>query len=326
MPPLLLALAVCVTATPECTERLPTGPDSLFTVLYRTHPLQVRNQEIRRAFILVHGQGRNADDYFRTAAASGFLAGALADTLIVSPRLASNDGAGCRDSLAPGEINQPCRGHSWRGGGPAQNGAAATSFHVMDDLLLRLADKRVFPNLRSVTLAGHSAGGQFVHRYAAASKVLDTLGVPVRLVVSNPSSYLYLDGRRPDPQGKLTPFNAAACPAFNRYLYGLEQRTGYSAEISDETLKQNLVRRAVVYLLGELDTEPLAGFDSSCPAMAQGKNRLERGVWYWESIRTEFGARHELVKVPMCGHNARCVFTADAALKTVFSNVLATRE
>jgi hypothetical protein len=73
-----------------------------------------------------------------------------------------------------------------------------------------------------------------------------------------------------------------------------------------------------VYLIGELDTEPLAGFDSSCAAMAQGKNRYSRGETYWKLIRSEFGAKHEFVKAPMCGHNARCVFTTDEAIRTVF--------
>jgi hypothetical protein len=30
-------------------------------------------------------------------------------------------------------------------------------------------------------------------------------------------------------------------------------------------------------LVGEYDTLPLAGFDASCPAMAQGPSRLARG-------------------------------------------------
>lgn len=316
---LLAASSVCTTATSECTERLPVGPDSKWTLVYRSHPLSVRNERIDTAFVLVHGQGRNADDYFKTALAAGFLAGALDRTVIVSPRFASNDGAGCKDTLAEGEINQPCRGNTWRGGGTAVNSAEASSFHVADALLRRLSDRKTFPNLKRIVMAGHSAGGQFVHRYAAASRAIESVGLPVKLVVSNPSSYLYLDARRPDADAKLAEFaGREACPNFNRYLYGLEQRSGYPADMPDETLRANLLKRNVVYLLGELDTEPLAGFDSSCAAMAQGKNRFVRGENYWKAIRQEYGAKHELVRAPMCGHNARCVFTTDAALEVVF--------
>jgi pimeloyl-ACP methyl ester carboxylesterase len=250
--------------------------------------------------------------------AAGFLAGALDRAVIVSPRFASNDGGSCKDALAEGEVNQPCRGNTWRGGGPAANSAEATSFHVADALLRTLSDRKVFPHLKRIVVAGHSAGGQFVHRYAAASREIEAVGVPVKLIVSNPSSYLYLDTRRPDAEGKLAEFaGREGCPNFNRYLYGMEQRSGYPSEVADDTLRANLVKRDVVYLLGELDTEPLAGFDSSCSAMAQGKNRFARGENYWKTIRSVYGAKHELVKAPMCGHNARCVFTTDAALETV---------
>lgn len=322
MGPLLLLLAgavACTTTSPECTERMPVGLDGKWTLLYRSHALTTRNERIEEAFVLVHGQSRNADDYFRTAMAAGFLAGALDRTIIISPRFASNDGTGCKDVLAEGEINQPCRGNTWRGGGNPVNAKDASSFHATDELLRHLADRRVFPNLKRIVLAGHSAGGQFVHRYAAASRAVESVGVPVKLIVSNPSSYLYLDARRPGADGKLAEFaGKEACPAFNRYLYGLEQRSGYAEQVPDETLRANLVKREVVYLLGELDTEPLAGFDSSCSGMAQGKNRFVRGENYWKMIRAEFGARHEMVQAPMCGHNARCVFTTDAALKAVF--------
>lgn len=316
---LLAAGAVCTTASMECSEKLPAGREGKWTLVYRSHPLTAKNDRIEMAFVLVHGQGRNADDYFKTAMAAGFLAGALERAVIVSPRFASNDGAGCKDVLAEGEINQPCRGNTWRGGGTAVNSSEATSFHVADALLRKLSDRKTFPNLKRIVVAGHSAGGQFVHRYAAASRVIEALGVPVKLIVSNPSSYLYLDARRPDADGKPAEFaGREGCPNFNRYLYGLEQRSGYPADVPDETMRANLVRRDVVYLLGELDTEPLAGFDSSCAAMAQGKNRFARGESYWRTIRAEYGAKHELVKAPMCGHNARCVFTTDAALEAVF--------
>ena len=47
----------------------------------------------------------------------------------------------------------------------------------MDEILHRLADCRVFPNLANIIVAGHSAGGQFVSRYEMANRVIqDNLG------------------------------------------------------------------------------------------------------------------------------------------------------
>lgn len=320
---LYLALALaqpCVETAPACTERIEVGPPGKWTLVYRSHPLRERNESIKRLFILVHGQGRNAHDYFKTATAAAFLVGALNDTLVLSPRFASNNGELCQDALGEGEISQGCRIDTWRSGAPALNAGNATSFDAADAMLKLAANRANFPNLRSIVVAGHSAGGQFVHRYAAASRVIEELGIPVRFVVSNPSSYLYLDGRRPDGNGRFVEFGGkAACANFNCYLYGLEKRNGYAASIPDGKLRENLVRRDVIYLLGELDTLPIAGFDSSCAAMAQGPSRLARGESYLNYIRNGFKARHTLVKAPLCGHNARCVFTADPALKVVFS-------
>ena len=332
MLPLLLFFSLagpCITAETQCTERVAVGPQGRWSLVYRTHPLTARNELIHRALVMVHGQGRNADDYFRTALAAAFLAGGLEDTLVVSPRFASNDGRSCRDTLAEGEINYRCTQGSWRDGDVAIEPPAVNSFDTADEILRRLARKDVFPNLKLIVVAGHSAGGQFAHRYAAASKVTDTLGVPIRFVVANPSSYLYLGPERLPPSATCSEKGGCSaefgtfeegrnCTTYNRWLYGLEERRGYSAGLSDEQLRKQLVKRDVVYLLGENDTIPQAGFDSSCPAMAQGASRLARGVTYWNYVRSRYHAEHKLVTVPLCGHNARCMFTADPALNVVF--------
>lgn len=328
MPAFLLLLAAagaCTAVSPACTEKVPLASGSRWSLVYRSHPLTARNDSIRRAFILVHGQGRNAGDYFRTAVAAAFLAGRLDDTLVISPRFAVNDGRSINDALGEGEVSWG----AWRGSEPSLTDPKLSSFDLPDEILKLLARKNVFPNLNSIVVAGHSAGGQFVHRYAAASRVAGTIAVPVRFVVSNPSSYLYLGPERLAPSatcsekggctGEFVPYaEGRNCTTFNRYLYGLSDRRGYTESLTDDQLKSQLAKRDVTYLLSELDTLPIAGFDSSCPAMAQGPNRLARGIAYWNYIRSRFQAEHKLIIVPLCGHNARCVFTSDPALNLVF--------
>jgi hypothetical protein len=87
---------------------------------------------------------------------------------------------------------------------------------------------------------------------------------------------------------------------------------------SDDQLKKQLAARPVIYLLGELDILPLAGFDSSCPAMAQGPTRLARGQNFAAYVNEKYKAQHKAVVVPLCGHNARCMFTSEAALPILF--------
>ena len=145
----------------------------------------------------------------------------------------------------------------------------------------------------------------------------------ITYVVSNPSSYAYLDPERPTgANNELRPFgDARNCTTYDSWPYGLKNRTGYTAKLSDDQLKQQLAARSVTYLLGEIDILPLGGFDSSCPAMAQGPTRLARGQAFANYVTAKYKAAHKTVVVPLCGHNARCMFTSEIALPILFPKV-----
>src|SRR5205085_2639018 len=205
-------------------------------------------------------------------------------------------------------------------GGISTTNDRLTSYDFADEILRKLARKQVFPNLKAIVVAGHSAGGQFVTRYDMANRLHDSLGIPITYVVSNPSSYAYLDAVRPNPEGsEFGPFrDARNCTTYDHWPYGLQNRTGYASKVSDDELKKQLAARAVTYLLGEIAILPLGGFDSSCPAMAQGPTRLARGQAYARYVNQKYGAHHKVTVVPLCGHNARTMFASEAALPTIF--------
>src|SRR4051812_37247347 len=98
------AFAAPCTTPVGCTEWITFHSGPARSMVYRTYSLTEKNDHIRRAFILVHGAGRDADNYFRTAVAAAFLAGALDDTIVISPRFASNTGGGCADKLDANEV------------------------------------------------------------------------------------------------------------------------------------------------------------------------------------------------------------------------------
>jgi len=333
------AAAACTTATSACTEWVTLGGGPARSLIYRTRSLDARNENVHRALVMVHGTNRNADHYFSTAVAATFLAGALDDSVVISPRVASAAG-NCHDTLAANEVSWSCTGDSWRSGGTAASHPDLTSFDFVDQILKKLANKNVFPNLRAIVVAGHSAGGQFVARYQMANRVHETLGVPVSYVVANPSSYAWPDNTRPQPADDAAPdaakgawetekvhtkfsygaFDASACANYNRWPAGLENRSsGYTAKTSDEQLKKQLVSRPTTFLFGQVDVLPLGGFDSSCPAMAQGATRRARGEAYVKYINERLGAKHAVQIVPECGHNDRCVYTTDSVLTVIFS-------
>jgi pimeloyl-ACP methyl ester carboxylesterase len=333
--------AACTTANERCTEWVTLGSGSARSLIYRSLPLDARNERVRRALVMIHGAGRNADHNFSTAVAAAFLAGALDDAVVIAPRIASAIG-NCHDTLAPNEVSWSCTGDSWRSGGSSPSNPDLTSFDFVDQILKKLANKSIFPNLRTIVVAGHSAGGQFVARYQMANRVHDTLGVAVKYVIANPSSYAWPDATRPQPIDDAAPdnakgawetedvhtrfsfgaFNASACANYDRWPAGLENRTGgYTAKTSDEQLKQQLVARQATFLLGQVDTLPLGGFDGSCPAMAQGATRRARGEAYVAYVNGRFGAKHDIRIVSECGHNDRCVYTTDAVLPIIFPTV-----
>ena len=321
--------APCTTATAECTEWVTFGGGPGRSMVYRSFPLDVRNEAITRVVVVVHGAGRDADNYYRSALAGAFLAGALQTSIVIAPRMASNDGAGCRDTLGPNEVSWHC--NAWRSGGASLSQPSVTSFDFLDEILKKVARKEVFPNLKGITLTGHSAGGQVTNRYSMTSKVHDTLGVMVTYVVSNPSSYAWPTSDRPTgpaawpvqanapgfipASGPDTPAfrpmgDGRGCTTYDQWPYGFKNRTGYSASISDEQLTKQLASRPVVYMLGEDDILPLSGFDGSCAAMAQGPTRQARGQAYAKYMNEKLGGQHKVTVVIGCGHNGRCIYTS----------------
>src|SRR3954454_7003355 len=146
---LLLAAALswsapCTTPTSACVQWVQPPLPAPRLRVYSSYPLESPNEQITRAFIVLHGTSRDADDYFQTAFAAAFLADGLKDTLIIAPRFAAStgdtgDGVGsCRDALAPGEADWDCevqRPNSWRSGGTESGGKSLTLYDYIDQLL-----------------------------------------------------------------------------------------------------------------------------------------------------------------------------------------------
>src|SRR5258708_39411274 len=93
------------TSPQSCSEWVTFGKGPSRSLIYRTYSLDTKNDAVTRALVMVHGAGRDADNYFRTTLAAAFLAGALDNTVLIAPRFASNGGGGCRDTLAADEVN-----------------------------------------------------------------------------------------------------------------------------------------------------------------------------------------------------------------------------
>jgi pimeloyl-ACP methyl ester carboxylesterase len=247
-------------------------------------------------------------------------------TFVVAPQFFSHRDAH-KHNLAPETLIWTLQ--SWKEGN-ASRCRRASSFDVLDGVLVRFACKERFPDLIRVVVAGHSAGAQLVQRYAAASPAGDALrarAVAVRYVVANPSSYLYLDRSRPSLEveggaaGRSVKFEA--CPEYNSYKYGLEALNTYLAAVGPESIRQRYGEREVIYLLGKNDDDPYTkNLDRSCAARLQGATRLERGLAFHAHLRRFYGedivARHVLEIVPDIGHQGPRILRSDAGRRWLF--------
>lgn len=295
----------------------PTGPAEF--ALYVSRDWDRKQPDVTRAIIVIHGKLRNADTYFHSAEKARDAARAqgadTAGTLLIAPQfLATLDFAG-RDE--PADLLR-WNENGWMAGDNAVAPAPVSSYTVLDTIVARLADRTRFPNLRHVIFAGHSGGGQVVQRYAVAARETGALaqdGIDVRYVVSSPSSYAYFDSTRPEP------VDASACPTFDDWKYGMGKRPAYLADRTPAQLEAAYVKRRVQYLVGGNDDDPQQkALDQSCPAEAQGPQRVARAQSYVHYLQARHpeGINQRLDIVPGVGHNGARMLTSVCALAAMY--------
>jgi pimeloyl-ACP methyl ester carboxylesterase len=290
--------------------------------LYVSADWTVPQPGVTRVVIVLHGRLRNADVYFQSLEAARAAAHAdPATTLLIAPQfLASVD---TRAFASPADLLR-WRGDAWMDGSPAEGAVPESSYAVLDQIVERLADRRLFPALKSVVFAGHSGGAQFVQRYAEASRAADTLaaaGIDVRYLVANPSSYAYFDALRPDASGAPAPFDASRCPSFDHWKFGMEARPAFMQDRTPAQIEADYVKRRIVYLIGGDDTNPAqSALDKGCEAEAQGPQRMARAQGFFRYLqgRHPEGLNQSMDIVPGVGHDGGRMLTSACALATMF--------
>lgn len=265
---------------------------------------------VTRAIVVVHGVLRDADYYYDTGIIAADAAHALNDTVVIAPQFVEkSDLAG--HAVSPQTLYWSSQ---WPGGSDAIAPAPISTYDVFDAIVARLSDPTRFPRLREIVIAGHSAGGQIVQRYAVVGKArqLDGGRLPVRLIVSNPSSYLYFTDWRPDPQPN--------CGDFNAWRYGLRGAPRYVTGSAAE-LEARYVRRHIVYLMGTADVNPKEeDLDRTCGGEAQGPYRFARANFYIAYVgrRHPEGTAQTYAFVKGVPHDNRRMFTSDCGLAAIF--------
>jgi len=272
--------------------------------------------KIERVLIIIHGRLRNAETYRQSAERAAEQAGQTATTLVIAPQFL-NETDVATHPVADSVLRW--QGNDWMAGGLSTAPFPLSSYAALDEIVARIGDRRQFPDVKQIVIAGHSGGAQVVQRYALLGHdqpELKEAGIQVRYVIANPSTYAYFDERRP------VAFSHAGCPGFNRWKYGLADLPAYAEGQTPAQLQENYATRDIVYLLGQQDIDPNhPALDKSCEAKAQGANRLARGRNYFAYLKRLHpqGLSQQLIEVPGVGHDGDGMFNSPEGQKVLFS-------
>jgi pimeloyl-ACP methyl ester carboxylesterase len=307
---------------------------------------------VTRVIVVVHGAGRNADDYFCSAMAiveqqQPNLAAPDNSVLVIAPRFPVPTDTDL--DLIGGGIAVRWKDDGsgpWRYGGNAiwpEYASNYSSYTAMDQIVSMVSDRSHFPNVQHVAIIGHSSGGQFVQRWSLLTAHWDEQRF--RAVVANPSSYAYLFSMR-FYNGKWQRPSLTDCPRYNQWEWGLDRGAGslvvpYVEAVLNDTdisfLTQRFAARQVVYLAGSLDVCNVTtndhqdawcyshGLETTCMDEIQGSNRLERNLRYFSSL-LKMEIPHSRMVIPGVGHDHSLMFNSANGLRAIFGDFGETRQ
>ncbi len=303
--------------------------DKTYSFRYASnHPLAEQNKSIKQLVIYIHGARRNGLDYYEWGEKAVNAANKGNETLFISPQFNSEKDL---------EDHKHDASHlfwvknNWRIGDESVSSEKRkmdetfSSFSLVDSLIARACNKKLFPSLKKITIIGHSAGGQFVSRYVGMTPLPKRLsGYIFNFIVMNPSTYLYLDDRRPVQTDKGVTFvkpDTAGCSSFNDYPRGMDKLNPYASIVGVDKIKQQFLKRDITYILGEKDVNMNdSSLDKTCEGNMQGRFRLERGQFYYEYIQLYSPKKkiHQIAVVPDVAHDGDKMVNSKAARWHIF--------
>jgi len=288
------------------------------------------NDAVTHAVLLMHGQDRNAPNRYSSLLTSAGLSGAHPDSVVlITPQFLIEE-----DLIAHGLTSDYLHWtnvwNGWKYGYDNSSTVAfpstaeVSSFEVMELLLSKVESS--FPNLKSMVITGHSAGGQFVNRFAAANQFENQdPSFCISYVSLNAGTYLYMSEER-RVGGTIDQFAVpTTCSSHNRYKYGMSSFNGcgYMEGIGFSTIESQLGHRRHTILVGENDNDPNDGGinNNDCKELVQGEHRVERAQIYYNHLQRHYENDIENIDlqiVPGAGHSTHEMITSDIGRRLLF--------
>jgi hypothetical protein len=306
-----------------------TKAGKLYSFRYASnHSMVAQNNKIKQVVIYIHGARRNGLDYYEWGEKAVIAANKTDETLFISPQFNSEKDL---EDHKHDASHLFWTNNNWRVGDESVSSknrkmeVSFSSFSLIDSMIASACNKKIFPKLKKITIIGHSAGGQFVSRYVGMTPMPNILkGYKFNFIVMNPSSYMYLDDRRPvktEMGLTFTKPDTSGCSTFNEYPRGMEKLNPYAAKIGVETIKQQFLNRDIAFILGEKDVNMNdSSLDKSCGGNLQGRFRLERGQFFYEYLQLYSNKKkiHQIETVPNVAHDGDKMVNSNAARWSIF--------
>ena len=291
-------------------------PGGVSALYWAERPLEEGDSEAEYAVIFVHGLSKRPRDQSPTLKALIRRDPRARKVVFAMPAYFSPKN--CPPELKGRIALWDTRKHDWRRGDRSFGKSGLSSFAVIDRICEVFSDRSRYPKLKHILLCGFSAGGQVVNRYVAVGKLARRDGLEYSFAVGAPSTYLYVDGRRPAADGAFRVPDPAV-PGYDSWHLGLGERNDYSAALSVEEIMANLASRPTLYLCGEEDVL-CRGLAATPTAMTQGENRYRRFQNYrkYIALYPMWSRQCRFVSVPKRGHVWSKVCSAPELVRLIF--------
>ncbi|PWN24114.1 hypothetical protein BCV69DRAFT_275449 [Microstroma glucosiphilum] len=284
--------------------------------------------QIRKAVISLHGLQQDPDTIM-TGMLAALKKAHLTDSSVsqdtismVVPLFANTDQANQAYPFVKGAVPAAAGSTSqalvwtsvnWAGGFnnvyPYQQ-TTVSSFAVLDQMLQYFDNKTLFPSLNEIVVAGHSAGGQAINRYAAIGKDLD-LTTPVRYWIANAGNWLWFDSSRPVYRNP-----GSICSTYDAWRAGLGSNlVAYNKALTSQGTAAVLDKwhsRSKIYARGLQDNGDAS---ADCSPFASGQNRRER---FFAQLETYPPTSDDNVDYANVGHDASAFFLSSGAQARFF--------
>jgi hypothetical protein len=289
--------------------------------VFDSAPLAGAHAGITRVVLIVHGETRDAGQYYDDVETGAVATGSTATALVVAPQfLNTKDVRDSSNALPATTLGWHVDQYS--DGDDAETPAAISSFEVLDALVASFTDRTAYPALHVIVLAGHSGGAQLMQRYAVVGRAFGAAraaGYDVRFVIASPSSFLYFDAERPRRNGGFGP-GGSNCPTFNDWRFGFNAPPRYVGTPSPAALWNAYQGQNVTYFSGSNDIDAHGSIDQSCMAEEQGATRVARASNYLAYLAHRYRNPwpQPLVTVVGVGHSDQQMLTSPQAERALF--------